>query len=193
MSEPSLKELKKSLRGELRAARQALSYEERAWAMSAIAEKFLNCIPYEDYSNVAGYVAMDGEVSVGDLLSSLAAAGLGTCLPKVVEKSEPLAFCGWAPGDRLMGGPFNTQEPLSGSTVQPELLIVPLVGFSRQGARLGFGGGFYDRTIAELRSKGTPLCVGVAFHCQERHDLPLEPHDQRLDMVLTERDIIDCR
>jgi 5-formyltetrahydrofolate cyclo-ligase len=193
MREPSLKELKKSLRSELRAARQALSDQDRVQGSTAIAERFLSCVPYGDYSNAAGYFAMDGEVSVTHLLSDLEAAGLRTCLPKVVDKSGPLAFCGWKPGDKLTDGPFGTQEPLSGSTVQPQLLIVPLVGFNRQGTRLGFGGGFYDRTIAELRSNGAPLCVGVAFHCQERHDLPLEPHDQRLDMILTDRDIIDCR
>ena len=88
-------------------------------------------------------------------------------------------------------GPFGAMIPAAGGWIVPEILIVPLVAFDRKGGRLGYGGGFYDRTLAELRASGPVLAIGFAFAAQEAEDLPLEPTDQPLDLIVTEAGVIE--
>jgi 5-formyltetrahydrofolate cyclo-ligase len=93
----------------------------------------------------------------------------------------------------MKDGPFGARIPLIDDYFEPEVLIVPLVAFDRAGGRLGYGGGFYDRTLEKLRAKRATLAIGFAYSLQEAENLPLEPTDQQLDMIVTEQDIIEIQ
>ena len=95
-----------------------------------------------------------------------------------------------AEGAELRDGPFGARIPVREEPVEPEILIVPLVAFDLRGNRLGYGGGFYDRTLARLRARRATLAIGFAYDAQEAEDLPLEPTDERLDMVVTESRVL---
>ena len=141
---------------------------------------------------VSGYLAMQDEMDVLPAVLILAANGWQGCLPVVVGKGRPLQFRAWSPGGKLTDGVFGTRHPAEGAEdVRPDLLLVPLLAFDRAGYRLGWGGGFYDRTLAELRNSGTPVtAVGVGYSAQEVDAVPRDQYDARLDWVVTEEDII---
>ena len=103
-------------------------------------------------------------------------------------------FRAWRPGGSLTRGAMNIPEPLlQAPEVDPDLLFVPLAAFDRRGHRIGFGAGHYDRTLAKLRAMGSIRAVGAAFSVSEIPAAPTEPHDEPLDFILTERELIDCR
>ena len=133
------------------------------------------------------YSPMGSELDPG----AIRIAGARRALPVVVEPDAALVFRLYQSGDRLepdaLGLPAPTQDA---EVVLPDVVFVPLLAFDRQGGRLGQGGGFYDRTIAALRARGPLLAVGLAYAGQEVDQLALEPHDQRLDAVLTEKAFI---
>lgn len=136
---------------------------------------------------LAGYVAMRGEI---DPLPALRAHRGPLCLPVVTGRAEPLRFRTWQPGEALVAGAFGTREPASGGWVAPQVLIVPLVAFDRRGHRLGYGAGHYDRTLAKLRATGPITAIGFAWAAQEVAELPAEPTDQALDLIVTEAGVI---
>jgi 5-formyltetrahydrofolate cyclo-ligase len=104
--------------------------------------------------------------------------------------ATPLKFAKWAPDAELVVGAFKAKIPAKIDWMIPEILIVPLVAWDREGGRLGYGGGFYDRTLEELRAHGPVLAIGFAFNAQMSRDLPLETTDQPLDMIVTEDAVI---
>ena len=138
---------------------------------------------------LAGYVAMRTEIDPTPAMEEAAAHG-PVCVPVIEAKGQPLKFALWEPGCALVDGPFGAQVPATLAFIEPEILIVPLVAFSRAGGRLGYGGGFYDRTLEGLRAKRPTLAIGFAYAAQEDADLPLEPTDQPLDMIVTESGVI---
>jgi 5-formyltetrahydrofolate cyclo-ligase len=106
----------------------------------------------------------------------------------------PLIFRVWQPGDPLVEAKLKIMEPRpEAKEVLPDMLFVPLAAFNRRGHRLGYGAGFYDRSLAKLRAIKPIMAIGVAFEVQELLDLPQEPHDEPLDCVLTERSLIFCK
>lgn len=111
-------------------------------------------------------------------------------MPVIKAKATPLDFREWSPDCEMEEGTFGALIPARGDWIEPEILIVPLVAFDRQGGRLGYGGGFYDRTLKRLRARRATLAIGFAFAAQEADSLPLEPTDQPLDMIVTETGII---
>ena len=129
---------------------------------------------------LAGYVPMRSEV---DPLPLMAAWDGPVCVPVVVAAGRALSFRRWAPGARMVPGGFGTMVPEDAAEVTPEILIVPLVAFTARGDRLGYGGGFYDRTLAAL--PGAPA-VGLAYAAQRVDRMPLEPTDVPLGAVATE-------
>jgi 5-formyltetrahydrofolate cyclo-ligase len=136
---------------------------------------------------VAGYHPLPEEIDPLPLLARLHEAGSGLALPCVAAWAKPLLFRAWKPGDALQPGRHGTREPPPASpAVSPALLLVPLLAFDRQGHRLGYGGGFYDRTLQALRALGRVRAIGLAFAGQEVEAIPAEPFDQKLDAVLTE-------
>jgi len=142
---------------------------------------------------LAGYIPMRSEISP---LSALASHDGPVCLPMVEAPQAPLRFRAWSPGAALVPGGFGTSIPATGDWLVPEVLIVPLLAFDRRGYRLGYGGGFYDRTLAGLRAgqagRGGRGCIaiGLGFGAQEVSHLPTGPHDAPLDMIVTEGGII---
>lgn len=132
---------------------------------------------------LAGYMPMRTEINP---LAAMAAHQGPVCVPVIIGKAQPLRFREWSPGAEMIAGEFGALIPAEGAWMEPEVLIVPLVGFDAQGNRLGYGGGFYDRTLEGLRAKRPTLAVGFAFSAQRLSDLPLEPTDQPLDVIITE-------
>jgi len=139
---------------------------------------------------LSGYLPIRTEIDPMPVMSAWSGP---VGVPVIAGKGRPLGFHRWVPGCDLVDGPFGARIPASVDPLVPEVLIVPLVAFDRSGGRLGYGGGFYDRTIAELRAGGSVVAVGFAYAAQEDDDLPKEPTDARLDAIVTEADVIDLR
>ncbi len=138
---------------------------------------------------VAGYLPLQSEIDARPLMRALADAGHELALPCIKRKTHPLEFRRYGFGDKLRGGAYNTREPLrSAELVEPDIVLLPLLAFARNGMRLGYGGGFYDRTLAALRSKKPIFACGLAFAGQEVPVLPTDEFDQKLDGVLTENE-----
>ena len=136
---------------------------------------------------LAGYWPMRGEP---DPRPAMAAHDGAVCLPVVPGKAVPLVFRGWR-GEPLVPGPFGTSHPADSQPVlTPQVLIVPLAGFDRQGNRVGYGGGYYDRTLQLLRESGPVAAIGLAFAVQELPAVPPEPFDQPLDLIVTDQGTI---
>ncbi|WP_019955348.1 5-formyltetrahydrofolate cyclo-ligase [Yoonia vestfoldensis] len=138
---------------------------------------------------LAGYMAMRTEIDPTPAMAEASAHG-PVGVPVISAKGQPLQFRLWDPDCALIAGPFGAQVPATGDWMTPQILIVPLVAFSRKGGRLGYGGGFYDRTLEQLRAQGPVLAIGFAYAAQEDPALPLEPTDQPLDLIVTEQGII---
>lgn len=138
---------------------------------------------------LAGYMPIRTEISPIPAMEEAAAHGV-VGVPVITGVGQPLRFSRWEPGCALKDGPFGAQIPVADDFFDPEILIVPLVAFDRRGGRLGYGGGFYDRTLEQLRAKRATLAIGFAYAAQEADDLPLEPTDQPLDMIVTEQGIL---
>jgi 5-formyltetrahydrofolate cyclo-ligase len=139
---------------------------------------------------VAGYMPIRSETDPLPAMAEAAAHGI-VGVPVIVAAGEPLVFAQWEPEMAMAEGPFGAQVPALHVPMVPEIVIVPLVAFDRRGGRLGYGGGFYDRTLAGLRARGAVLAVGFAYSAQEAEDLPLEATDQPLDLVVTERGVLE--
>lgn len=138
---------------------------------------------------VAGYMPIRTEISPLAAMAE-AAAYCSVGVPVIRGEGQPLWFSKWEPECALVDGPFGAKVPALGKEMVPEIVVVPLVAFDRNGGRMGYGGGFYDRTLEGLRARGPVLAIGFAFAAQEADDLPLEPTDQPLDMIVTERDVL---
>jgi 5-formyltetrahydrofolate cyclo-ligase len=124
-------------------------------------------------------------------MSALMALGHGLALPVMQGAGRPLIFRQWAEGDALAPGPFQVQQPLDHSPrVVPDVVLVPLLAFDAQGWRLGYGGGFYDRTLDELRGNPQVRSVGVAFNAQKVAEVPRDAFDRPLDGILTETGLV---
>jgi 5-formyltetrahydrofolate cyclo-ligase len=132
---------------------------------------------------LAGYMPMRTEI---DPLPAMTAHDGPVGVPVIIGKGQPLRFREWTPGAALVEGEFGAMIPAEGAWLDPEVLIVPLVGFDARGFRLGYGGGFYDRTLEGLRSRHQTVAIGFAFDAQELAQVPTEPTDQRLDLIVTE-------
>lgn len=141
---------------------------------------------------VSLFVAMRSEPDLEPLARALHAQGRATCLPVMQRKGKPLLFRRWAPGQALAQARFGVREPSPEAPLEvPALVFVPLAAFDRAGGRVGYGGGFYDRTLAQLRATRRVVAVGVAFAAQEVDRVPREITDEKLDMILTESGIIE--
>ena len=134
-------------------------------------------------------MAMRTEIDPTPAMEEAAAHG-PVCVPVIIGAGLPLRFSRWEPVIALRDGPFGAQVPEVDDFFEPEILIVPLTAYDLQGGRLGYGGGFYDRTLEKLRAKRATLAIGFAFSAQRADTLPLDATDQPLDMIVTERGVI---
>ena len=181
-----LTELKAAARKAAFAARKAAKSAERDAAANRALQDAL--VPFKGQV-LAGYMPIRTEVD--PLPTMTAMAGFGPVAVPVIEaEGKPLKFREWRPDAALVDGPFGAKVPAEGAWLVPQVVIVPLVAFDARGGRLGYGGGFYDRTLEGLRGRGRVTAIGFAFAAQEARDLPLEPTDQPLDMLVTEAGVV---
>ena len=156
---------------------------------AALAERVLAECPPPDGAVVSGFWPIGEEIDIRPLLHALHARGHTIVLPVTPRRGNPLTFRTWQPGDVLEPERFGTFRPV-GQAAVPDFLLVPLLAFDRRGYRLGYGAGFYDRTLAGLPRR---FALGVAYAVQEVENVPAGPHDVRLDAVATEHGVIHCK
>jgi 5-formyltetrahydrofolate cyclo-ligase len=184
---------KADLRKAALAAREALPAADRQAAAEALAARPFP-LPVKPGVIVSGYLPLKSEINPVPLLRRLAAAGAALALPVVAGRGRPLIMRSYAFGQPLDTGVWGIREPKADAPeVAPDILLVPLAAFDRQGRRIGYGAGYYDMTINRLRGVKSVVAVGIAYAAQEVPEVPTTPRDARLDLVLTERDVIDCR
>ena len=185
---------KPALRARALARRSETSIETAAAYAAHLAAEGLALVLRLRPAIVAAYFPLAGEPSTLPLLENLANAGVKTALPVTERRGTRLVFRLWRPGEPTLQGKMAIEEPLPAAPeAAPDLLFVPLAAFDRAGHRIGYGAGFYDRSLAGLRAN-KPICaVGVAYASQEFPEVPHEEHDESLDYVLTERELISCR
>jgi 5-formyltetrahydrofolate cyclo-ligase len=182
---------KRAMRIEAAARRAAAHRTQASSAAQALCDHLLRTFDWPRGCGVAAYWPIGAEIDVRPLLERIAALGCVTALPVVVERGQPLLFRAWAPGDPLEPGTFDTRHPpASAREVVPDRLIVPLLAFDDEGYRLGYGAGYYDRTIASLREQsGRVTAIGVGYWCQRVPSVPHDEKDQVLDCIATERGV----
>ena len=158
-------------------------------SVSGVACDYLLKALGETQGAVAGYWPIRTEIDPRPVLHALAKTGREICLPVVEGQGVTLSFRRWTPDAKMIDGAYGAAIPADESSVTPAALIVPLAAFTDTGYRLGYGGGFYDRTLEQLGKMAPTTAIGFAFEAQRADTLPLEPTDQRLDMIVTETGI----
>jgi 5-formyltetrahydrofolate cyclo-ligase len=173
-----------------RAAAFAAHGEAAGAALAAHGLSFLSLAPD---SIVSGFSAIRDEIDPGRLLARLSADGHRLCLPVMEGKGKPLVFRAWAPGDAMGKVQWGIAEPLPDKPVlEPDVVLVPLLAFDAAGNRLGYGGGFYDRTLRRLRAIKPAVAVGIAYDELKVDAVPHQSYDERLDWVLTPSGPLRC-
>ncbi|MBI3507141.1 MAG: 5-formyltetrahydrofolate cyclo-ligase [Proteobacteria bacterium] len=186
-----LEEAKTELRAAARDRREHAHAIGGAAAARAVRDRFLAKVPLAHDATVAGYWPFGNELDPMPLLHALHARGYRLALPVVVRRRAPLVFRQWKPGDAMATHHFGMSEPLATSPqVDPDLLLVPLLAFDGEGNRIGYGGGFYDRTIVAQRQFKALRAVGVAFSVQQVERIPTTANDQKLDWIVTEKEAL---
>jgi 5-formyltetrahydrofolate cyclo-ligase len=180
---------KRTLRQRLLSQRPAMFASRPPGAWLAIRDRYLTAFDPAPGLVVSAFWPMNDELDLRPLLDALHARGCVCALPVVVRGGQPLEFRSWEPGATLTPSRFGASEPgPDRPMVRPDHALVPLLAFDDDGYRLGYGGGFYDRTLATLRAdgRGPLLAIGVGLAAQRMGALPREPFDARLDWILTE-------
>jgi len=192
----SLEDEKAALRKTQTAIRKDAAKEAGAAdSLSCHARELIEIFSLETGMIVAGYWPIRTELDPRPLMNELAAAGIATALPATPQPGQPLTFHRWQHGDPVVDGLYGTSEPASSAPrCAPDMLLVPMLAFDDAGYRLGYGGGFYDRSLAALRrEKPKVSAVGIAFAAQRVEHVPRGDHDARLDAVLTPKGIAVVR
>jgi 5-formyltetrahydrofolate cyclo-ligase len=192
-SSASLLATKAGLRAAALARRDALAPDLRAAAAEAIAARPLP-VAVSRGTIVSGFMPIRSEINPLPLLRRFAEAGASLALPAIAGREKPLRFHAWSFGEKLARGQWGIREPEPDAPeVAPDIVLVPLAAFDRRGYRIGYGAGYYDKSLAALRSAKPVVAIGIAYAAQEIAEVPALPHDARLDLVLTEREVIDLR
>lgn len=179
---------KDALRRLARATREAAARGDPTGAALALARHFLAGLSLAPDAIVAGYWPTQGEIDPRPLMRALAGRGHGLALPVIAAKAAPLIFRRWDGATLPPAGRFGIPAPdAAAPEIRPDVILVPLLAFDARGHRLGYGGGYYDRTLAGWRAGGGGLAIGLAFAAQQVDELPTEPTDQPLDGIATER------
>lgn len=181
---------------DIKAAARAEAYARRKLAFAARSPGdcavLIDVLAEHRGAVLAGYMPMRTEIDCLPAMVAHLAAGQGgrVGVPVIPGAAQPLRFHEWSPTARMVEGTFKALIPEGGAELVPTVLIVPLLAFDRRGYRLGYGGGFYDRTLEGLRARGPVTAIGFAFAAQEVGEVPIEPTDQKLDLIVTERGIL---
>jgi 5-formyltetrahydrofolate cyclo-ligase len=184
-----LDDIKRTLRLQAQAARRVAHANLAATAGERIAAAFLAGFSGQIGPVVAGYWPMGEEADVRPLLEQLTRRGVIAALPVVVAPHAPLQFRRWVPGDALEAGRHGTRHPFASADIAvPDILLLPLLAFDARGGRLGYGGGYYDRTLEVLRAeRGRRItAIGIGYAAQAVDAVPRGRHDQPLDWIVTE-------
>lgn len=179
-----LKAWRQARRDMLLERRKALSRSERAACEAAVARLLAEQAPELAQASVGFYWPFRGELDLRCLAKSLHLSGARLSLPVVVEKAQPLEFWHWHPGAKLVSGVWRIPVPAERVVEHPTVLIVPLLGFDEEGYRLGYGGGYYDRTLAAMQPR--PSTIGVGYELARLPTIYPQPHDIRMDAIVTE-------
>ncbi len=186
MADPKIEEAKATLRLQARATRAAISAAARSAAAQAVTSHFFTAVSLKPTDIVAAYWRIKDEMDCQPILVRLMDSFQPVCLPVVLGDDQPLELRLWEQGAALYEAGFGTLAPSElAPQVEPDIIIVPLLGFDKRGTRLGYGGGYYDRTFDKLSKR--PRLVGLAFAVQELDAIPREPHDVPLDVIVTEQ------
>lgn len=185
-------ERKKAAR-EAATARRATAHETAKSAGSALVAAMDESGLLRPGAIVSGYMPIRTEIDPRPLMRELSRRGHELCLPVIDGADKPLRFRKWSPGSAMTTGPYGAAVPASGAWVEPDLFLVPCLAFDRRGYRLGYGGGYYDRTLAGIAANRDTVAVALAFAAQEMVDLPIEGTDVPVDAVLTEAGHISTR
>jgi 5-formyltetrahydrofolate cyclo-ligase len=189
----SYKPDKNNLRDTARAARAAVPNHQRAAMAEHCALEGVKIARKALARSIGLYMPINDEVDCRLLLQTLHYHEFHIALPCVIGPKRPLLFRAFSPRDVLVPGAYDIPEPSQRQPeVIPDLLFMPLLAFDRAGYRLGYGAGFYDRTLLALETIKPPLAIGIAYSVQEVEDCLPEPHDRRLDLIITETETISC-
>jgi 5-formyltetrahydrofolate cyclo-ligase len=189
----SVEEEKAGLRIVAQASRDALPADARNAAANVIAARKFP-LALAPNRIISGFMPLKSEINPLPLMQTLAATGARLALPAIAGRGKPLIMRAWEFGAPLDRGQWGIREPKPDTPeVEPDILLVPLLAFDRAGYRIGYGAGYYDMTIHRLRGRKAVTAVGIAFAVQEVPKIPTTPRDERLDLVLTEREVIDLR
>jgi 5-formyltetrahydrofolate cyclo-ligase len=184
---------KKQLRAEAKRVRAAAYQKHGSPASERIAMHGIAFAGRSAPAIVSGFLPIGEEIDPAPLMRRLHEAGYGLCLPVMEGKGKPLVFRAWAPGEPLTEVMWGIREPLPEANVlEPDIVLCPLLVVDGSGYRLGYGGGFYDRTLARLRAMKPVICIGLAFDEQKIDAVPHSDYDERLDWVLTPSGALKC-
>ncbi|MDF1748969.1 MAG: 5-formyltetrahydrofolate cyclo-ligase [Alphaproteobacteria bacterium] len=193
MARPALVETEELVAAKVLARKQAMAARKIAKvdagpdAAQALANNLKSMLSPNTGTIVSGFSSIGSEIDVGPALTALRLLGCQISLPCVIAPRTPLVFRLWQDGDELVEESFGTRAPApTAAEVHPDILIVPLLSFDRAGYRLGYGGGFYDRTLESLRKTKPVIAVGVAYSGQQVDAVLRGPYDQPLDWIVTE-------
>jgi 5-formyltetrahydrofolate cyclo-ligase len=191
MTDDPIARAKSALRQSAEAMRAVAHAEIGTAAAEALARHGMVVLGERSFRSVSGYWPMRSEMDLRPLLTALANTGRDVALPAVIGLGQPLQFRRWRPGEGLATGRFGTEHPPpEAAIIEPDVLLVPLLAYDDRHYRLGYGAGFYDRTLAGLRARKQVLVIGVAYSAQRVADVPVDGWDEALDLVLTERGIV---
>ena len=189
----AVSDLKSIVRRDALMRRDAIPAAERTQGAEAIAARAFP-LAIKPGTIVSGFMPLKTEINPLPLMRKLGERGAHLALPAIAGRGKPLIMRAFTFGDELASGQWGIREPKADAAeVAPDILLVPLLAFDRTGHRIGYGAGYYDMTIARLRSIKPLIAAGIAFAAQEVEQVPVTPRDARLDLVLTERDVIDLR
>jgi 5-formyltetrahydrofolate cyclo-ligase len=184
MPRPAIMAWRRSERARLVAERLAMPPAERAEQAARIAENLDSVLKDIAGKTVSSYWPLRGEPNLRNWVVSILARGAEHALPVVAEKNAPLVFRTWRPGEALVKGFWNIPVPEEGRETIPDVTLAPVVGFDRQGYRLGYGGGYFDRTLAALSRR--PFVIGIGYEQAAIETIHPLPHDIPLDVIVTD-------
>jgi len=185
---PAVQAFRKAKRTELLERRRALDVDDRKRYAMALTERLLAAVDLRPFAVLGFYWPIRGELDLRGIARGHIEAGGAAGLPVVVAKNEPVEFWSWEPTTAMQRGFWNIPVPHARHCVTPDVLVIPLVGYDAAGYRLGYGGGFYDRTLAALTPR--PFCIGVGFDDSQLATIHPQPHDIPMNVIVTERRVL---
>ena len=185
---------KKTLRSNMLDKRDRISVAHRKQASVNVANNFMGNIPFGKHDIIAFYWPMAGEIDCILMAEALIELNHSLVLPVIESSNTPLIFRQYTKGMELQKNKqFHVMEPPeSAKRMEPNIIITPLLAFDKLGNRLGYGGGFYDRTLEAYKNKSNIVTVGVAYDFMQVTTVPAEGHDQKLDCVVTDKHVVIC-